>query len=94
MRVTIRFVDPSTVCVAVPYIPCKEFLHEQGWWLDHGEIFVDDTIDDVKKLLVAVHEFVEWYLEKVLGYSHQDAHAIASRVEVNLYRELLCGGCI
>jgi len=56
---------------------------ELGWWTEEGVVYVYTSVLKSlrERLGVAVHEVVEYLLERKLGMEHKWAHRIANVIE-------------
>lgn len=79
MRLIIEFVDSDEIRKS--FENADEIVKEGGWWFDNGTIVVLKSGDKVRDYGVALHEFVEFVLEKEFGFAHPVAHDVANILE-------------
>lgn len=77
--IVVQFLDDEQIKKS--YEDADEIIDEGGWWFDDGRIVVRRTNSIVEDCGTAVHEFIEYLLEKRIGMCHTFAHEIAKVFE-------------
>lgn len=70
----------------------SDIVQEMGWWTPNGNV-IGIGKDEKEASIVALHEFVEFLLERVFGFEHKLAHRFASKFEKCFEMVTGDGGC-